>query len=247
MRRRRLVPRPGRAIQELDYGRRGSGYVFGAFVPATGAALARAAMDKIAFTGSATTGRKVAIACAERSIPCSLELGGSDPALVLDDADPELPFVLAAGLRTHFTANTIQRDPGWRKGKGARCALSIHPDDARRLGVRANADNAEDAARARRFGAAGIGLCRTEHMFLGERRQLVEDLVLAQSDEDRDAALGALLLSLDGGDAASYTISQGVEMGRPSLLKVTARRAEDGFRSRVGGSCAPMFRGEALL
>jgi len=61
------------------------------------------------------------------------------------------------------------------------------------------------------------------------------------------AALGALLLSLDGGDAASYTISQGVEMGRPSLLKVTARRAEDGFRSRVGGSCAPMFRGEALL
>ena len=68
-----------------------------------------------------------------------------------------------------------------------------HADDARRLGVRANADNAEDAERARRFGAAGIGLCRTEHMFLGERRQLVEDLVLAHSDEERDAALAALL------------------------------------------------------
>ena len=40
--------------------------------------------------------------------------------------------------------------------------------------MRANADNAEDSARARRFGAQGIGLCRTEHMFLGERRQLVE-------------------------------------------------------------------------
>jgi pyruvate,orthophosphate dikinase len=40
--------------------------------------------------------------------------------------------------------------------------------------VRANADTPEDAARARRYGAQGIGLCRTEHMFLGERRELVE-------------------------------------------------------------------------
>ncbi|MGR6922370.1 pyruvate, phosphate dikinase [[Actinomadura] parvosata] len=67
-----------------------------------------------------------------------------------------------------------------------------HADDKRRLGVRANADTPEDAARARRFGAQGIGLCRTEHMFLGERRQLVEDLVLASSDEERQAALDAL-------------------------------------------------------
>lgn len=61
------------------------------------------------------------------------------------------------------------------------------------------------------------------------------------------ATLGALLLSLDGGDQAVYSITQGVEMGRPSLLKVTSRRAADGFRSRVGGGCVPMFRGEALL
>ena len=71
--------------------------------------------------------------------------------------------------------------------------LMAHADAARRLGVRANADKAEDAERARRFGAAGIGLCRTEHMFLGERRQLVEDLVLADDDAARDAALTALL------------------------------------------------------
>jgi pyruvate,orthophosphate dikinase len=58
--------------------------------------------------------------------------------------------------------------------------------------VRANADTPEDAARARRFGAQGIGLCRTEHMFLGERRQLVEDLVLAATDGERRAALDAL-------------------------------------------------------
>lgn len=61
------------------------------------------------------------------------------------------------------------------------------------------------------------------------------------------ATLGALLLSLDGGDEATYTITQGVEMGRPSRLNVTSRRAADGFRSRVGGGCVPMFRGEALL
>src|SRR4051794_32190370 len=68
-----------------------------------------------------------------------------------------------------------------------------HADGARRMSVRANADTPEDAARARRFGAQGIGLCRTEHMFLGERRQLVERLILADTDEDRDGALAKLL------------------------------------------------------
>ncbi|MFO7251348.1 MAG: putative PEP-binding protein, partial [Actinomycetes bacterium] len=67
-----------------------------------------------------------------------------------------------------------------------------HADSVRRLAVRANADTPEDAARARRFGAQGIGLCRTEHMFLGERRKLVEDLILATTDEERQAALDAL-------------------------------------------------------
>ncbi|SHN25372.1 pyruvate, phosphate dikinase [Cryptosporangium aurantiacum] len=68
-----------------------------------------------------------------------------------------------------------------------------HADGTRRMGVRANADTAEDAERARRFGAEGIGLCRTEHMFLGERRQHVERLILAEDEEQRDAALEALL------------------------------------------------------
>jgi pyruvate,orthophosphate dikinase len=71
--------------------------------------------------------------------------------------------------------------------------LLTHADSTRRLAVRANADTPEDAARARRFGAAGIGLCRTEHMFLGDRRQLVEDLILAEGDDARQAALDALL------------------------------------------------------
>jgi pyruvate, orthophosphate dikinase len=71
--------------------------------------------------------------------------------------------------------------------------LVQHADASRRLKVRTNADTGEDAARARRFGAQGIGLCRTEHMFLGERRQLVEDLILADTDDERDRALQALL------------------------------------------------------
>jgi pyruvate,orthophosphate dikinase len=71
-------------------------------------------------------------------------------------------------------------------------AIMTHADTARRLGVHANADNGPDCARARRFGAGGVGLVRTEHMFLGERRQLVEDLILAETDAARDAALGAL-------------------------------------------------------
>ncbi|WP_025619887.1 pyruvate, phosphate dikinase [Salinispora cortesiana] len=71
--------------------------------------------------------------------------------------------------------------------------IMTHADDRRRLAVRTNADNKADAARARRFGAQGIGLCRTEHMFLGDRRELVERLILASTDADREQALAALL------------------------------------------------------
>jgi len=71
--------------------------------------------------------------------------------------------------------------------------IMTRADERRRLAVRTNADNGEDSARARRFGAQGIGLTRTEHMFLGERRQLVERLILAGSDAaERQAALDAL-------------------------------------------------------
>lgn len=71
--------------------------------------------------------------------------------------------------------------------------LMEHADSLRRLRVRTNADTAGDAARARRFGAQGIGLCRTEHMFLGERRQLVENLIVAEDEAGQEAALGELL------------------------------------------------------
>ena len=62
-----------------------------------------------------------------------------------------------------------------------------------------------------------------------------------------NATLGALLLSLGREESGAYDIVQGVEMGRPSRLTVTARRAADGIRSTVGGGCVPMLEGEATL
>ena len=67
-------------------------------------------------------------------------------------------------------------------------------DDIRRLGVWANADYPEDAERARRYGAEGIGLCRTEHMFFqAERLPIVQKMILAKSSEERAEALEKLL------------------------------------------------------
>jgi pyruvate, orthophosphate dikinase len=67
-------------------------------------------------------------------------------------------------------------------------------DEARLLGVRANADTPLDARRARENGAEGIGLCRTEHMFMaGDRLPVVRQMILASSDEERSAALARLL------------------------------------------------------
>jgi pyruvate,orthophosphate dikinase len=67
-------------------------------------------------------------------------------------------------------------------------------DELRRLRVRANADTPEDAVRAREFGAQGIGLCRTEHMFFGEERlPVVQEMILADTEGQRRAALDRLL------------------------------------------------------
>ncbi len=65
-------------------------------------------------------------------------------------------------------------------------------DELRRLGVRANADRPEDAVEARRFGAEGIGLCRTEHMFLGERQPAMQRMIMAEDEGRRRAALAEL-------------------------------------------------------
>ena len=100
----------------------------------------------------------------------------------------EVP-VMASPVVEYFEGGI---DPQSDELVGAVHRIMTHADERRRLGVRANSDNGEDSARAVRFGAQGIGLTRTEHMFLGERRQLVERLILADDDETRQSALDDL-------------------------------------------------------
>jgi len=90
-------------------------------------------------------------------------------------------------------------------------------DRFRRLGVRANADQPDQAELAYAFGASGIGLCRTEHMFFGEGRiEIVQRMILAQSEADRRAAL-AELLPLQRGDF--YGVFKAMK-GRPVTIRL---------------------------
>lgn len=68
-------------------------------------------------------------------------------------------------------------------------------DNIRKLGVRANADNPKDAKCARDFGAEGIGLCRTEHMFLGERKKIIQSFILNEDEKSRSASAESLYLA----------------------------------------------------
>ncbi|MDO5722554.1 MAG: pyruvate, phosphate dikinase [Actinomycetaceae bacterium] len=77
-----------------------------------------------------------------------------------------------------------------------------HADSKRRLKVRANADTPEDSERALEFGAQGIGLCRTEHMFLGSRRALIERVILSEPGSDERQSAFDALEELQKGDFA---------------------------------------------
>lgn len=91
--------------------------------------------------------------------------------------------VLVGSVETSAASATDQLDTilGW--------ADAIRRD---KIEVRANADTAKDATLALEFGAEGIGLCRTEHQFLGERLPLIQALILAEDDEAEQLALDAL-------------------------------------------------------
>ena len=94
--------------------------------------------------------------------------------------------------------------------------LMRHADEVGRLRVRANADTPDDARHAIHRGAQGVGLCRTEHMFLGERKQLVQNLILAASDAERESALAALL-PLQKGDFVQMLATMD---GRPMTVRL---------------------------
>ena len=105
--------------------------------------------------------------------------------------DSPVTTYLAEGLEAGLAA--AGEDAGTRELVEAVDKLLSHADKVRRLRVRANADTPLDSTRAIEFGAEGIGLCRTEHMFLGERRPLVERAILsAPESEERQAAFDEL-------------------------------------------------------
>ena len=105
--------------------------------------------------------------------------------------DSPVTTYLAEGLEAGLAA--VGEDAGTRELVEAVDKLLSHADKVRRLRVRANADTPLDSTRAIEFGAEGIGLCRTEHMFLGERRPLVERAILSAPESDeRQAAFNEL-------------------------------------------------------
>ena len=105
--------------------------------------------------------------------------------------DSPVTTYLSEGLEAGLAA--AGEDAGTRELVEAVDKLLSHADKVRRLRVRANADTPLDSKRAIEFGAEGIGLCRTEHMFLGERRPLVERAILSAPESDeRQAAFDEL-------------------------------------------------------
>lgn len=93
-------------------------------------------------------------------------------------------------------------------------------DEYRRLGVRANADNPADAQLSRDFGAEGIGLDRTEHMFLGERKQIIQTFILNEDEEVRQGSCRAVVR---GSNGRLLRHVQGY--GRPAGYRSSARPA----------------------
>ena len=115
-------------------------------------------------------------------------------------------------------------------------------DGLRRLRVRANADTPEDAAKARELGAEGIGLCRTEHMFMAEDRlPVMREMILADSVDGRRVALDRILPDAAGrlrGDLRGDGRAAGDDpAARPAAARVPAARS----RRRRTSTCASAF------
>jgi pyruvate,orthophosphate dikinase len=107
-----------------------------------------------------------------------ISIDGSTGAVYLGNV-PVIASPVTAFLEGRLSENSEQASPVVKSV----ALLLNYADQVRTLNVLANADTPEDAVRARILGAEGVGLCRTEHMFLGERRVYVERLVLAENED----------------------------------------------------------------
>jgi pyruvate,orthophosphate dikinase len=161
------------------------------------AAVVARGMGKTCVCGADTLN----IDAATRQVRVAGRVLGEDDLISIDGATGEvfagaLP-VVASPVETYIEhgLDTALRDADEETAAlvGAVDRMLSHADNRRRLDVRANADTAADAARARSLGAQGVGLCRTEHMFLGDRRSLIERVILAGDTAEREQALAALL------------------------------------------------------
>jgi pyruvate, orthophosphate dikinase len=143
---------------------------------ASHAALVARGMGKPCVSGASTLeidlkAKKVRAGDTELGEGDLITIDGSAGVVTADDVELEEPEV----------SEQFQTVLGWA-------------DELRTMGVRSNADTPEDAVKAREFGAEGIGLCRTEHMFMaGDRQPKMREMIMAESDDDRRAALDELL------------------------------------------------------
>lgn len=125
--------------------------------------------------------------------------------------DSPVTTYLASGLEAGLAA--ARGDEGTAELITAVDRILKHADAVRRLRVRANADTPVDSQRAVEFGAEGIGLCRTEHMFLGDRRPLVERAILSAPDSQaREEALSALEVRQKGDYLEMLQVMDGLPM-----------------------------------
>ncbi len=116
-------------------------------------------------------------------------------------------------------------------------------DEVRTLGVRANADNFEDASKARELGAEGIGLCRTEHMFLvPERLPAVREMIIADTTEKRATALEKILPMQQEDFEAIFTAMKGLPGHRPAARPAAARIPARPRRAEPAGAEARTHR-----
>ncbi|MFR5091652.1 MAG: putative PEP-binding protein [Adlercreutzia equolifaciens] len=117
-------------------------------------------------------------------------------------------------------------------------------DEVRTLGVRANADNPEDAQLSRDFGAEGIGLCRTEHMFLGDRKQIIQTFILNDDELIREKAVADLFEAQVGDFYGMFKAMDGlpviVRLLDPPLHEFLESPRELAWKSRRWKRPAPL-------